>query len=67
MVRRTVRVLGEAQSHGFNDVPFVVAGGGAYHNRLLVSVCHFMGRTEVNTFGNLDEGSGPLSGLLYLS
>ncbi len=70
--------LGDAQNHGFSDVPFVVAGGGAqgvkvgqflnaggeFHHRLLVSMCHFMGRTEMNTFGNMDPGSGPLAGLL---
>jgi|CXWL01.1.fsa_nt_gi hypothetical protein len=70
--------LGDAQNHGFQNVPFIVAGGGAqgvktgqyldtggaYHNRLLVSICRYFGRTEVNTFGNLDNASGPLSGLL---
>ena len=70
--------LGNAQNHSFDDVPFIVAGGGAagvrtgrflqtngaLHNRLLVSMCHFMGLTNVQTFGNLDRGQGPLPGLL---
>ncbi len=59
------------------SVPFVTAGGagggletGRYldytatpqlHNRLLVSMCNLMGLTSVNTFGNMDAGSGPLT------
>jgi hypothetical protein len=35
----------------------------SYHNRLLVSICHAMGVSDVNTFGNTDKGSGPLDQL----
>ena len=58
------------------SVPFVVAGGGALgvdtgrylrlggieHNRLLVSLCHALGRSDVVRFGLMDSGTGPLSG-----
>ena len=60
------------------DVPFIVAGGGAkgvrtgrllnvggaFHHRLLVSIAHFMGQTDINRFGDLDAGNGGLPGLL---
>lgn len=69
--------IGEGNTHDIKNVPFVVAGGGAaglklgqylkiaptMNHRLLVSMLHFMGYTDVNTFGNLDTGSGPLPGL----
>jgi hypothetical protein len=31
-----------------------------YHNRLLVSICHAMGLSDIMTFGNTDIGTGPL-------
>ena len=36
--------------------------GDLHHNRLLVSVCNYMGLND-QTFGNLDDGTGPLDGL----
>jgi hypothetical protein len=34
------------------------------HNRLLVAICNAMGLPDVKTFGNTDNGSGPLAKLL---
>lgn len=65
-------------AHTFNNVPFIVAGGGAkgvrsgrllnaggaFHHRLLVSIAHFMGQTDITRFGDLDTGTGGLPGLL---
>jgi hypothetical protein len=31
-----------------------------YHNRLLVSMCHAMGLSDINTYGATDVGTGPL-------
>jgi hypothetical protein len=71
--------VGVGNTHSFRSTPFVVAGGaggavptGRYlefgekldHNRLLVSLCHAMGLQDVNTFGNIDGGTGPLPGLV---
>jgi hypothetical protein len=71
--------LGIGNTHSFKSTPFVVAGGasGAIetnrylefnemvdHNRLLVSMCHAMGLHDVDTFGDTDQGSGPLAGLV---
>ncbi|MCH9688380.1 MAG: DUF1552 domain-containing protein [Deltaproteobacteria bacterium] len=69
--------LSRGNSHGNHPVPFVLLGGaggrlemGRYlqydrvpHNRLLVSLCHAMGLTEQQTFGDIDVGSGGLPGL----
>jgi hypothetical protein len=69
--------LGTGNSHSFEQVPFVLAGGaagrlrmgrylqygGEAHNRMLVSICHAMGLTDVTSFGTTDGGTGPLSGL----
>ncbi len=69
--------LAKGNSHSHDPMPFVVAGkagglirpgrfldlDGVSHSRLLVSMCHTMGLTDVDTFGDTDEGSGPLSGL----
>ncbi|UQA56874.1 DUF1552 domain-containing protein [Polyangium aurulentum] len=68
--------LGQAWNHDIENVPFVFAGakdllrGGRYlkgsaiaHNRMLVSACHAMGLTDVETYGTLDTGTGPLPGL----
>lgn len=63
--------------HNPHPIPFVLAGGGNKtfqtgrvlefdeidHQRLLVSLCHAMGCNAVDSFGNLDEGSGPVPGL----
>ena len=70
--------LGKGNSHSFERVPFVLAGGAAgqlstgrylqfdnvAHNRLLVSLCRLMGLPEVATFGSTDTGQGPLPGLI---
>jgi hypothetical protein len=69
--------LSRGNSHGNEPVPFVLLGGasgalemgrflqydGTRHNRLLVSICHAMGLTEQQTFGDTDGGSGGLQGL----
>ncbi len=69
--------LSRGNSHGNRPIPFVLAGGGGGalqmgrylqydnvpHNRLLVSLCHAMGLTDQQTFGNTDSGSGGLAGL----
>ena len=68
--------LGTAWNHDIANVPFVFAGatdllrGGHYlsgstivHGRVLVSACHAMGLTDVDTYGTLDTGTGPLPGL----
>ncbi len=66
--------MGDSRAHVCTDVPFVLAGGGAFtpgrylrtggaaHARLLVSICHAMG-LATTTFGNPAAGSGPLAGL----
>jgi hypothetical protein len=70
--------LGRGYDHDIANVPFVFAGGAAgrlvggrylkvaspRHNRVLVSACHAMGLTNVERYGALDDGSGPLTGLL---
>jgi len=69
--------LSRGNSHGNEPVPFVLLGGaggalemgrflqydGTRHNRLLVSLCHAMGLTDQQTFGDTDGGSGGLPGL----
>ncbi len=66
--------MGDSRAHVCTDVPFVVAGGGAFtpgrylrtsgapHARLLVSICQAMGLTN-NSFGTAAAGTGPLAGL----
>jgi hypothetical protein len=68
--------LGKGNSHSFDKIPFVVAGGaggklqtgrylkydGVEHNRLLVSMAHLMGVPELTTFGGTDGNSGGLGG-----
>jgi hypothetical protein len=70
--------LGKGNTHSHHPIPIVLAGGaGDYfrmgrsidvddviNNRLLVSICHYMGLTDQQEFGNLDNGSGPLAGLV---
>ncbi len=70
--------LSRGNSHGNHPVPFVFAGGagGAFetgryldfgdtpHNRMLVSICQAMGLDDTQTFGDNDDGSGGLDGLV---
>lgn len=71
--------IGEGRTHDISNIPFVVAGGGrrgvtggryltyprgTLNQRLLVSACRYFGFSDVNTFGTIDAGSGPLPGLL---
>jgi hypothetical protein len=69
--------LGAGNTHTYQNIPWVLAGGaGGYfrmgrslkyvnqpHNNLLVSICHAMGLTDVTTFGIPELCTGPLSGL----
>lgn len=68
--------LGKGNSHTHTKIPFVLAGGrnagivpgrflqydGVANNRLLVSVLNALG-IDVSSYGELDDGSGPLPGL----
>jgi hypothetical protein len=66
--------MGDARLHVSTDVPFVLAGSGAFetgryldaaganHAHLWVSVCRAMG-LNVSTFGAAAAGTGPLAGL----
>jgi hypothetical protein len=69
--------IGIGWTHDCTNVPFIVAGGTAHgvrggrylkttgrHNRLLVSAAHYMGLTDIESYGSMDDGSGPLTGLL---
>jgi hypothetical protein len=70
--------LGKGNSHSFDKIPFVVAGGaagklktgrylqydGVEHNRLLVSMAQLMGVSEMEKFGGTDTRAGNLSGFL---
>jgi hypothetical protein len=70
--------LGKGNSHSFDKVPFVVAGGaggqlptgrylqyaGVEHNRLLVSIAKLMGLAELEKFGATDAKSGGLTGFV---
>ena len=70
--------IGKGNTHSFEKIPFVLAGGAAgnlrtgrylqyqnvEHNRLLVSICQLMGLPNVQTFGSTDAGTGPLPGLV---
>lgn len=69
--------MGDSRLHDCNSVPFVLAGGsgtlslgryasfgGASHQKLLVSICHAMGATDVTSFGDPSVSTGPLSGLV---
>jgi hypothetical protein len=67
--------LGEGNSHSHEHIPFVFIGGGlgfrtgesvhfpgVPHNRLLLSIAHGMGHTELVRFGNPDYcGDGPVA------
>jgi hypothetical protein len=66
--------LADGWTHAQQPSPIVLAGsaggmlqtgryldfGEARHNRLLVSICNLMDLPEVTSFGELDDGSGPL-------
>jgi hypothetical protein len=70
--------LGKGNSHSFEKMPFVVAGGaagklktgrylqfnGVEHNRLLVSLAQLMGVADLDKFGTTDTKTGNLSGFL---
>jgi hypothetical protein len=70
--------LGKGNSHTHHPVPIIMLGGAqghfrmgrnldygdVIHNRLLVSLCHYMGLPDVTSFGDLDTGSGPLDNLV---
>lgn len=68
--------IGTGWNHRYENVPFLLLGGaggylrpgrhlqcgGAEHNRLVVSLFHAMGMTDITSFG-ADPGTGPLPGL----
>jgi hypothetical protein len=70
--------LADGWTHAQRPLPLVLAGqaggalqtgryldyGEARHNGLLVSLCNLMGLSDVTSFGTLDDGSGPLAGLV---
>jgi hypothetical protein len=70
--------LGKGNSHSFDKVPFVVAGGaggklqtgrylqfdGVEHNRLLVSAAQLLGVQDMTKFGATDSKSGTLPGFM---
>ncbi len=71
--------IGEGATHDITNVPFVIAGGGlegvrgnrymkftggVLNQRLLVSMCQYMGFSDVQTYGTIDRAQGPLTGLL---
>jgi hypothetical protein len=70
--------LGKGNSHSFDKIPFVVAGGaggklqtgrylqfdGVEHNRLLVSIAQLMGMQDMATFGGTDTKTGTLPGFM---
>jgi hypothetical protein len=70
--------IGVGNTHTWGTMPFVLAGGcggavrtgrfmthdGVNHCRLLTTICNAMGLADVDTFGNLDDGTGPLPGVL---
>ncbi len=68
--------LGRGNTHSAHPIPIILAGGSSLLrtgrklsydkvqiNRLLVSLCQLMG-LEDQTFGNLDQGTGELPGLV---
>ena len=70
--------LADGWTHSQRPIPLVLAGGAggaletgrylnfgeARHNALLVSICNLMGQTDITSFGGLDDGTGPLPGLV---
>ncbi len=70
--------IATGNTHSWANMPFVLAGsaGGAVqtgrfvthegvnHCRLLTTICQAMGLGEIDTFGNLDDGTGALGDIL---
>src|SRR5688500_2179335 len=70
--------IGVGNTHTYKDIPWLIAGGaGGYlktgrslhfkdqpHNNLLLSLCHAMGLTDVQSFGIPALCTGPLPGLV---
>lgn len=70
--------LSRGSTHDTDNIPLVLAGGAAgyfnmgrhlkydgdINNRLLVSLCHYMGLENQASFGDMDTGSGPLDKLV---
>ncbi|MBL8916246.1 MAG: DUF1552 domain-containing protein [Archangium sp.] len=69
--------LGIGWTHDISNVPFVLAGGPGVvrgnqylqvtnktNHRVLVTALHWMGFTPMQSYGALDPGSGPLTGVL---
>jgi hypothetical protein len=70
--------LGIGWTHDISNVPFIFAGGaagrlrggrylrvsGLWSNRVLVTAAHAMGLTDIDEYGSLDRGSGPVPGVL---
>jgi hypothetical protein len=70
--------LADGAAHSQQPIPVLIAGkaggvlktgrfidyGKKKHNGLLVSMAQLMGLPEITKFGSLDDGSGPLSGLV---
>ncbi len=67
--------VSNGDTHSFQNMPFVIAGGSHYfrhnafvqcnsapHNQLMVSICHALG-VMTDTFGDLDYKTGPLPGI----
>ncbi|MFT5429899.1 MAG: hypothetical protein ACI9OJ_000572, partial [Myxococcota bacterium] len=64
----------DGATHGRADMPYVLAGNvrggrrihfdGVVHNRLLVTLCHLMGQTDVTHFGDPAMPGGELADLL---
>ncbi len=74
-----VSELGIGWNHNQDNIPFLVAGGGAgrlrsgyldlrasapLHNRLLVSMANVMGIEDIQSYGSWDDAAGPVPGLL---
>ena len=69
--------LGRGYDHDIDNVPFIFAGGAntglrggrsikvtdTTNHRALITAFHHMGLNTVQTYGSLDRGSGPVSGL----
>ena len=67
--------LGKGNTHSFEKMPFIVAGGaagklqtgrylqfdGIEHNRLLVSMAQLMGVSDMQTFGGTRQEHGAIS------
>ena len=68
--------LSSGNNHSMRNMPYVIAGGASYfdtgryvrfggddHSRLLVSLCHAMGLTDISRVGDDEYDQGPLAGL----